>query len=44
MIATVLLAAGLFGDLMPAIDNALEYGRKIGASRSGVELFDCSAD
>lgn len=25
----VLVTAGLFGDLLPAIDNALEYGRKI---------------
>ena len=29
----VLVTAGLFGDLMPAIDNALEYGRKIGSGR-----------
>lgn len=27
----VLVTAGLFGDLLPAVDNALEYGRKIAA-------------
>lgn len=29
----VLVTAGLFGDLLPAIDNALEYGRKLSAQQ-----------